>query len=133
MKTKTIRFRTSLEGKWASLGVSYIDEKTISVPAGMELDARGGVMRWHPDTPTDKRDFERREITFEYQTLEEANPPTNKDIQKAAEIAAGVTDDAWLDALKEQALSGDTIKIEKLKEKLAEIVKKMSLIHKPPL
>ena len=66
MMNKTIQFRAHPDGDWMSMGVSYITEGSFVVPDGMELDARSGSMRWHPDTPVEKRDFEKREITFEY-------------------------------------------------------------------
>lgn len=48
--------------------------------------------------------------------------PTAEEIQKDKEVAAGVTDAAWLEALKEQAISGKTDKIDALKIKLDKII-----------
>lgn len=52
---------------------------------------------------------------------DEPPEPTAKEIQKDAEIAAGVTDAAKLDALWEMAISGDAKKIDELKDKLVKI------------
>jgi len=71
---KTIFLRADPNGDWMNTGVSYIDAKTFKVPVGMELDARAGLIRWLPDTPPSKRNFDFYKVTFEYKTNEEANP-----------------------------------------------------------
>jgi len=49
-------------------------------------------------------------------------PQTEAEEQMEAEKEVGVTDAAWLDALKEQAISGETTKIDALKDKLDTII-----------
>jgi len=89
-KQKTIQLRAYQDGDWMSMGVSFVDAASVSVPDGMELDARGGRMRWKPATPIEQRDFERREITFDYFAPAEVSVEADK-TQIAADGVEQVT------------------------------------------
>ena len=71
---KTIQFRAHPDGDWMSMGVSFVDASSFTVPDGMELDARGGKMRW----TAAERDFDKREINFDYFAPEEVTVVADK-------------------------------------------------------
>jgi hypothetical protein len=108
MKTKTIYLRAHPNGDWMSLGVSHIEKGSLKLPQGMELDAKDGSMRWKLDTPMDKRDFERRKLTFKYSIPEDVTPIT--------------TDKERLDALWEKQ-AGDSAKFDAIEAKRLEVTK----------
>ena len=120
IKLKTLQFRAHPGGDWMSLGVSFVDAASIVVPDGMELDARGGKMRWRPDTPIGKRDFDRREISFRYDVPE----PTVEEMRRTEYTEAGATLDAVVVAMWEKVVENRPEAADKLQMKREQIKNK---------